>query len=293
MPTTHVIIRFVSFTSDLSVAEFTLATGAGLRPLRLVGGAGVFRLPPPAPRSYSGSLRPGGNMLMTDLADRWNHARSTVLARLRDEAAACGADLVTGVSLRCRVPLTRPSPAEPASWYREFTATGTAMACAGVAEHGLPAGRPVLTHLRLQDYRKLTAQGTAPAGLVTATVVAAVRPASNYSLEYDSVSGVPSPAPAPSVPGPWVAGEMTEYHAVMRRAYSEVLGKLSDAAARLGAAEVTATEIERSRAEWSPAAEVEHTALFVHALGTAVSSARSAPPVPGPLTIVPVRQRSA
>jgi hypothetical protein len=131
----------VSFTSDLSVAEFALATEAGLRPLRLVGGVGVFRLPPPGQGGESGYTLSSGTVPLTDQAD-WHYAIATVLGRLWQEARYCGAELVTGVSLRRRVPAQRPCADEPADWYREFTATGTAMIPRG-GSAGVPSSAPV------------------------------------------------------------------------------------------------------------------------------------------------------
>lgn len=277
----------MSFTSDLSVAEFALATEAGLRPLRLVGGAGVFRLPPPGQGDGSGSILPSGTVSLTDQAGLWQDAIATVLGRLWQEARECGAELVTGVSLRRRVPARRPRADEPADWYREFTATGTAMIPrGGPAWSSGPAGTagawpsgagPVLTNLRMPDYWKLRAQGCSPAGLVAATGVAAGRSA-----------GVPSAAPVPRQ----ADRERPELHAITRLAYSTALKKLRAAAARLGsgaAAGVSAIEIERQRTRWSPSEFVEQSAVFVHAIGTALSCPPPGDGGPPPLTIMPVR----
>jgi hypothetical protein len=283
----------VAFTSDLSVAEFVLAAEAGLRPLRLVGGAGLFRLPPPGQGGESDYTLPSGTVSLTDQADLWHHAIATVLGRLWQEARECGAELVTGVSLRRRVPVRRPCPDEPADWYREFTATGTAMIPRGrsawssgpVGTPGTagtagtwPAGTgPVLTNLRMPDYWKLTAQGCAPAGLVAATGVAAGR-----SARLPSSSPVPHPGNR----------DRPELHDITRLAYSTALKKLRADAARLSsgtAAGVSAIEIERQRTQWFPSEFVEQTAVFVHAIGTALSGRPSGDGGPAPLTITPVR----
>lgn len=284
----------MAFTSDLSVAEFALAAEAGLRPLRLVGGAGVFRLPPPTRQTEPRYLRPGQAALLTDRARRWNDARGTVLARLQIEAAACGAELVTGVSLRHRVP-ARTVGGEPAHWYREFTATGTAMAYRD-SPGRQPGDRPVLTGLRLAGYQKLTAAGLVPAGLATSTAVAAVR----SSWEYDDpMAQSPGDRPDPDLvsqrAAAWRAqgraGDRPEYHAALRQAYSAAVRALGADAGRMGATGVEAVTVERDRARWSLSGYATHTAVFVHMTGTAVT-ARGAGPGPG-LRIMPVRHLNA
>jgi hypothetical protein len=194
---------------------------------------------------------------------------------------------VTGVSLRRRVPAQRPSADEPADWYQEFTATGTAMIPRrGAAWSPGPAGTagawpagtgPVLTNLRMPDYWKLTAQGCAPAGLVAATGVAAGRSAR-----------VPATSPVPRQGD----RDRPELHAITRLAYSTALKKLRADAARLSsgtAAGVSAIEIERQRTQWSPSEFVRQTAVFVHAIGTALSCPPSGDGGRAPLTIMPVR----
>jgi uncharacterized protein YbjQ (UPF0145 family) len=169
--------QFVSFTSDLSVSEFAMAAEAGLRPLRLIGAAGGFYLPPHV--AGGRALRSGATLGPADYAARSNRARDTVLDRLREEARACGAHVVIGVSLR-RQSARQPVPGDgPADVYQEFTAIGTAMALADRADPGPPADErePVLTNLRVPDYCKLVRHGFTPAGLVTATAVAVGRAA--------------------------------------------------------------------------------------------------------------------
>jgi hypothetical protein len=128
--------QFMSFTGDLSASEFSLAAEAGLRPLRLVGAAGSFYLPPPV--AGGRVLRRGATLGPMDYAARSNRARDTVLDRLREEARACGAHIVTGVGLRRQTP-RQPVPGDGLTdVYQEFTAVGTAMALADRADPGLP-----------------------------------------------------------------------------------------------------------------------------------------------------------
>lgn len=277
----------MSFTSDLSVNEFAVAAEAGLRPLRLVGGAGVFRLPPP--RLWSGGfVPPGHTMVLPDAAEGWNHARATVLGRLRDEARSCGAQVVTGVDVRWEVPEHVPGTSYR-DWYQVFTATGTAMAgLAGAAA----ADGPVLTNLRVPDFCKLAGRGSVPVGLVTATAIAGGRSAWDYDVNPQP--GSPAYQYAVDHPPDYseksrILKDRDEYHVLMRKAYSAALEKLRADAAPLGATGITAIQIERTRSG---------TVVFVHAAGTAIAPA-PAPSSPGarerrsPLTVTPVRHLNA
>lgn len=280
----------MSFTSDLSVSEFRLAAETGLRPLRLVGAAGVFYLPPPVANSRA--LRRGPIPGPMDYADRSNHARDTVLDRLREEARACGAHVVTGVSLRRQTPRQPVLGGGPADSYQEFTAVGTAMALADRADPGPPADErgPVLTNLRVPDYSKLVRHGFTPVGLVAATAVAVGRAARNGSLPPASAAYEPTDPGLGMIQGdPGTLHDRPEYHAVTREAYSVALEKLRTAAGRLGAAGITAIEIDRLRAEQELTEWSHETIVVVHAAGTAVAPSAPSPERPAPLTLMPVR----
>ncbi|HEX6450051.1 MAG TPA: heavy metal-binding domain-containing protein [Trebonia sp.] len=295
----------MSFTSELSVSEFALAAEAGLRPLRLVGAAGGFYLPPPV--AGGRVRRPGATLGPTDYADRSNRARDTVLDRLREEARACGAHIVIGVSLRRQSARQRGPGDGPADVYQEFTAVGTAMARADHADPGPPADErePVLTNLRVPDYCKLVRHGFTPAGLVAATAVAVGSAASSGSLPPAVTvggaarSGSLRPASAAYAPAdrglgivlgdPGTLHDRPEYHAVTRKAYSVALEKLRTAARPLGAAGITAIEIDRLRAEWEQTEWSNETIVVVHAMGTAVAPSAPAPERQAPLTLMPVR----
>jgi uncharacterized protein YbjQ (UPF0145 family) len=292
----------MSFTSDLSVGEFAVAAEAGLRPLRLVGGAGVFYLPPPL-RPDRAYVQPGQVFLMAGAAGDWNRARDTVLGRLRDEARSCGARVVTGVDVRREIPRYMPGASGKRDWYQVFTATGTAMAhdSGGTAANRAPdtaaadtaaADGPVLTNLRVADYRKLAGLGSAPVGLVTATAIAGGRSAWDYDIDAPAGSQAHQYAvahPPDYSPNARSLKDRPEYHLLMRKAYSAALDKLRADAARLGASGIAAIRIERARAEREWTTEGDHqNVVFVHAMGTAVAVARTAPER-RPLTLIPVR----
>jgi len=280
----------MSFTSDLSVSEFRLAAEVGLRPLQLVGAAGVFYLPSLVANSRA--LRRGATLGPVDYAARSNHARDTVLDRLREEARACGAHVVTGVSLR-RQTLRQPVfGGGPADLYQEFTAVGTAMALADRADPGPSADErgPVLTNLRVPDYCKLVRHGFTPVGLVAATAAASGRAARNGSLPPASAAYGPTDPGLGIIRGvPGRLHDRPEYHAVTRKAYSVALEKLRTAAGLLGAAGITAIEIDRLRAEREQTEWSDETIVVVHAAGTAVAPSAPSPERPATLTLMPVR----
>jgi uncharacterized protein YbjQ (UPF0145 family) len=76
---------------------------------------------------------------------------------------------------------------------------------------------------------------------------------------------------------------------VTRKAYSAALEKLRTAARPLGAAGITAIEIDRLRAEREQTEWSNETIVVVHATGTAVAPSAPSPERQAPLTLMPVR----
>jgi uncharacterized protein YbjQ (UPF0145 family) len=89
----------------------------------------------------------------------YNQARISALARLRAQAAACGADLVVGVQI------TQRELEEDAV---EFMALGTAISQPGTP---LDTGRPALSALSAQEYALLYLSGYTPVGIVAHSVI--------------------------------------------------------------------------------------------------------------------------
>ncbi len=155
--------RGSAFTSTLSVGEFALASGLGLRPLAQVMGSSIYHvgwqyLPWP---QWGGSV----SCELDAVSHAWDQARRRSLDRLTEEARLVGADAVVGVRVR-------RGEHDWASGTVDYVVVGTAVRFAGS-----DGGRwPILTDLSLQDYWKLWQAGFVGVGLVAATSVFFVGP---------------------------------------------------------------------------------------------------------------------
>ncbi|MEV7524288.1 heavy metal-binding domain-containing protein [Streptomyces sp. NPDC091371] len=150
------------FTSDLTVNEFLLVREAGFRPLGLVLGCSVYHVGIQIGRWSK-------NQELTKLSQAMYHARELAMSRMREEAAALGADGIVGVRLDIDFK-------EFGSDVAEFIAVGTAVKAAG-ADPG-PAGtwlnnkgRPFTSNLSGQDFWTLVRAGYAPLDLVMGSCV--------------------------------------------------------------------------------------------------------------------------
>src|SRR4051812_3590717 len=118
------------FTSDLSVAEFTLLEHTGFEPLELVMGVSVYHI----------GFQPGRGMQAGEyavLSQAMYTARMNAIQRLVAETVKVGADGVVGVKLGYR-------SHGPDSL--EFTAIGTAVKLRGGSPPALPPPRgPTIT----------------------------------------------------------------------------------------------------------------------------------------------------
>lgn len=265
----------MAFTSGLSVEEFTLAQSAGLRPLGLVGGAGVYRFGAQRSRSNGSTIHfldfprdlvrrsarirygmnPGETKLVCKGTDNWTWGREQALSRLGQEARDRGANLVTGIRMR-----SSRITDDFSGTFHQITATGTAM----IADRLLLNG-PALTTMTVSDYTALARTGHYPVGIVmsAARTVGRVKPSWRGRL----------------------AQERPEYSEATRLAYAAAADDLTSAARRLGAHGVTAITITRSVER-----EDGGFSLLARAAGTAVLSVPAARQKSGPLTIVPVRR---
>lgn len=271
----------MAFTSDLSVTGFTVARSAGLRPLRLVGGAVVLNdgsftrtLYPRTVDPYQ--LRPGQAVLLGKGPDRRARFQRTALDRLREEAAACGAGIVTGVTVAERwVSFADDEPS-----HLEITARGTAMEVLGPRPGGA-AGEPVLTSLSVGEYEILARQGYAPAGMLTASAEVMAR----------SAWDIPPGRRDGELTLREVAKEMTvtqdrpEYADATRLAYTEAVGELNAAAAKAGAETLSGITVSHTVRE-----EGYGFSVLAHATAEALVSVPRADGDAGPLTIAPVRR---
>lgn len=270
----------MAFTSALSVDEFALARAAGLRPLRLVGGAvalnSVSYTRLPYPRTVDPhQLRPGETALVGKGPDRRARFQRTALERLREEAAACGADLVTGVTVDERWVVL----ADDDAGHHEITVRGTAMA---LTDPRVPAtsGPPVLTTMSVKEYAILADRGYRPAGMVTASAEVMGRSAWDVPPgRRDGEMTMREVAKAMTV-----TQDRPEYADATRAAYSAAVGELDRAARESGAEAVTGITVTHTMSD-----EGYGFSVMARATANAIT-ARPGAASPGPLTIMPVRR---
>lgn len=141
-----------TFTSDLSVNEFSLLRSAGYHPLTQVSGTCVYKIGyQPVPY--------GGSQPLSVISQAFNESRSIALSRLQKEASLAGADMVAGTRITQGV-------FDAESGLIEFSLIGTAVrAISGETDH-VNQGRAALTTLSGQDLYLLQQNGFTPLGLV-------------------------------------------------------------------------------------------------------------------------------
>ena len=145
------------FTSDLSVAEFTLLEHTGFEPVELVMGVSVFHI----------GFQPGRGMQAGEyqvLSQAMYTARMNAINRLIAETVKVNADGVVGVKLGYR-PHSQDSI--------EFTAIGTAVrrADGNGAGYRQPGGHPFTSHLDVKELYQLLNVGWCPVSFVLGTCV--------------------------------------------------------------------------------------------------------------------------
>jgi uncharacterized protein YbjQ (UPF0145 family) len=145
------------FTSDLSVAEFTLLEHTGFEPLELVMGVSVYHI----------GFQPGRGMQAGEyavLSQAMYTARMNAIMRLVAETVKVGADGVVGVKLGYR-------SHGPDSL--EFTAIGTAVKWreGSGGAYRRPDGQPFTSHLDVKEFYQLLNVGWCPTSFVLGTCV--------------------------------------------------------------------------------------------------------------------------
>ena len=145
------------FTSDLSVAEFTLLEHTGFEPLELVMGVSVYHI----------GFQPGRGMQAGEyavLSQAMYTARMNAILRLVAETVKVGADGVVGVKLGYRAHGTDSL---------EFTAIGTAVKARDrtSVDYRRPDGQPFTSHLDVKEFYQLLNVGWCPTSFVLGTCV--------------------------------------------------------------------------------------------------------------------------
>ncbi|TAN24952.1 MAG: heavy metal-binding domain-containing protein [Actinomycetota bacterium] len=147
-----------SFTSDLTINEFSLVKSSGLHPICQVAGTAVYKI------GYQ-QMPYGGSQPLSVLSEAFNEARRLAVKRLEQEAALAHADGVVGVRIT-------QGMFDAESGLIEFSMIGTAVkSLNGLMKNARdnPSSRPVLTTLSGQDVHLLLENGISPAGLVGAS----------------------------------------------------------------------------------------------------------------------------
>ena len=143
-----------AFSSDLSVAEFSLLHRLGIDPITMVMGSSIYHVG--WQNVYFNSPTE-----FHAVSDAYNEARRLALGRLVEEAQTAGADAVVGVRIT-------EGAYDWAASTIEFMAIGTAVRLPAELRS---AGGPVLTDLSGQEFWQLCDAGIRPVGIVAFTSV--------------------------------------------------------------------------------------------------------------------------
>ncbi|HVR05667.1 MAG TPA: heavy metal-binding domain-containing protein [Solirubrobacteraceae bacterium] len=277
-----------TFTSDLSVADFALCHGLGLRPLAQVMGSSIYQVASATTAQWPSWA--GGFMFeLNYLSDAWNEVRDRALHRLALEAQAVGADAVVGVDLRTGAhdfvenaieyvvlgTAVRQGAAAsaqvgpPASVQAPTAGSGHAAGRrAQDSAHRGPGGEPVLTELSVADYANLRRAGVEPLGVVAWSAAYYVRASFNTQM----MGGLGAMT--------YTNQELPEFTEGVYSAREAVMGRMTAQAAQLGATGVIGARINHSaqRYELNSAGRGSASGLMVtfHAIGTAIRETEAA-----------------
>lgn len=146
-----------SFTSDLSINEFTLLKGAGFNPICQVAGTAVYKI------GYQ-AIPYGGSQSLATITEAFNEARRLAIGRLQQEAHLAKADAVVGARITQGL-------FDAEGGLIEFSIVGTAVKNLSRASAANKSAAPdaALTTLNGQDLYLLSQNGYRPVGLVGAS----------------------------------------------------------------------------------------------------------------------------
>jgi uncharacterized protein YbjQ (UPF0145 family) len=240
------------FTSDLSVAEFTLLHHAGFDPVELVMGTSVYHIG----FQPSRGLNSGEYQVLTQAMYT---ARANAMARMQAEADAVGADGVVGVRLTWR---QHGASAE----HIEFVAVGTSVRFRDQpGAFRRPDGKAFSSHLSGSELFQLMATGWAPVAYVMGVCV--------YHVAVQGLMQSLSQAGRNA--------EMPQWTQAYYEARELAMTRLQAEATRDGAHGVVGVDVAASEWVWGG-----HTLEFA-ASGTAVRRSGEAGPVPAIVVALP------
>jgi uncharacterized protein YbjQ (UPF0145 family) len=235
------------FSSDLSVQEFSLLAGFGVRPLTQVMGSSIYNV----------GWQPVYFNVPTEvsvLSGAFNESRRLALGRLTEEARLAAADAVVGVKI------VQGSH----DWARgaiEFIVMGTAVRLPPHMRH--PDGGTVLTDLTGQEFVQLCKVGVRPLGI-----------AAHTSVHYVPATWQTQQATSGGWGGAsWVNQELGDFTQGVYAAREKAVGAAASQARGLGAdglVGVQITESARTHRVKRGMYESEDLEVTFHVMGTAV-----------------------
>jgi uncharacterized protein YbjQ (UPF0145 family) len=240
------------FTSDLSVNEFTLLAGFGVRPLTQVMGSSIYNV----------GWQPVYYNVPTEvkvLSGAFNDCRSLAFKRLLEEAQLAGADAVVGVKIV-------QGAHDWAARAIEFVVVGTAVRLPPRMHH--PDGTTILTDLSGQEFVLLCKAGVRPVGI-----------AAHTSVHYVPASWQTQRATAGGWGGSsWVNQELHDFTQGVYAAREKAVGAVVYQAHQLGADGIVGVQIDehaRTHSVQRNMVDSEDLEVTFHVMGTAIREDRS------------------
>jgi uncharacterized protein YbjQ (UPF0145 family) len=256
------------FTSDLSVQEYSLLAGLGVRPLTQVMGSSIYNV----------GWQPVYFNVPTEvtvLSGAFNESRRLALGRLIQEARLAAADAVVGVRIV-------QGAHDWAAGAIEFIVVGTAVRLP--PQLRTPGGEAVLTDLTGQQFVQLCRAGVRPVGIAAHTSVHYV-PATWQTQQATSGGWGGSS---------WTNQELVDFTAGVYAAREKAVGAAAAQARRLradGLVGVQITQHARTHRVNRGVYESEDLEVTFHVMGTAI---REAAPIgdrsaTNPLSVISLR----
>ena len=255
------------FSSDLEVSEWSALARIGVTPITQVMGSSIYHV----------GWQPTYYNVPTEvraLSDAYNESRRLALARLLQEARACGADAVVAVRIDEGAHDWAPGAIE-------FIALGTAVRLP--PEMREPAGQTVLSDLTGQELVQLFEAGIRPVGIAAHTSVHYV-PASGQTQMAQSAWGSST-----------INQELVEFSRGVYEAREKAMGFVTAQVRELGGDGLIGVDVrEHSRTHAVNRGMYESKDLQVtfHVIGTVIRedpALVSSAPMPAPLKVLSLR----
>jgi uncharacterized protein YbjQ (UPF0145 family) len=243
-----------AFSSDLSVAEFSLLHRLGIDPITMVMGSSIYHVG--WQNVYFNSPTE-----FHAISDAYNEARRLALGRLTEEAQTAGADAVVGVRIT-------EGAYDWAASTIEFMAIGTAVRLPAELRG---AGGPVLTDLSGQEFWQLCDAGIRPVGIVAFTSVH-YAPATMRTVMAQGGGGMMAGGMMGG--SSWLNQELTDYTQGLYDARRTAMRGIAAQAKALDADGIVGVQVRQHvrghRVARGLGAETEDMIVTLHVIGTAI-----------------------